>query len=233
MRRPAAASNAWFAVQRLALGGTRLGCPLLRLGPGRGLMVGRGTDVCIEGFPRSANTFAYHAFRQANPEAAIAHHLHAPMQVVRAAALGVPCAVLIRPPLEAISSLVIFRDGRLHPALATRAYLDFYGHVEEVRDSVALCGFAEVLADPAVVARRLNAAFGTSFAADPLDERERAELAATIERYDRHRKPDVRRYTVPRPEKEALKPDARRLVAADPRLGRAEELHHRLINARN
>ena len=67
--------------------------PLLTKGPRTrpDLMVRRGTEICIEGFPRSGNTFAVYAFELWNPGSQVAHHLHAPGQFVRALRLSVPC----------------------------------------------------------------------------------------------------------------------------------------------
>nr|MBA2566441.1 hypothetical protein [Thermoleophilaceae bacterium] len=53
------------------------------------------TRVVIEGFPRSANSYTFLAFRGWNPGVRIGHHLHTPLQVTLAVRLGVPCAVLI------------------------------------------------------------------------------------------------------------------------------------------
>ena len=51
----------------------------------RGLLVDGGTQMVIEGFPRSGNTFAVFAFRHAQRrDIRVAHHLHAPAQVIRA-----------------------------------------------------------------------------------------------------------------------------------------------------
>jgi hypothetical protein len=194
-------------------------------------MVGPGTDVCIEGYPRSANTYSFHGFKLRNPDARVAHHLHAPIQIVRAAELGIPCAALIRPPLDAISSLLIFRAGQLRAGLAIRAYEDFYTRVAEARDQVILAPFDEVLADPAMIARELNRRFDTAFDETPYDEATKADLVERIERFDRNRKPDVLRYTVPRPEKEDLKPLMRRRVEEHPRFPRALAAYERLMGA--
>src|SRR5215210_2906944 len=52
----------------------------------RDLLVARRTQIVIEGFPRSGNTFAVVAFEQAQRESVrVAHHLHMPAQVIRAA----------------------------------------------------------------------------------------------------------------------------------------------------
>jgi hypothetical protein len=58
------------------------------------------TQLVIEGFPRSGNSFARRAFVMAQNESShktrIAHHIHVPAQVVRAARWRIPTLVLIR-----------------------------------------------------------------------------------------------------------------------------------------
>ena len=64
------------------------------------------TDVVIEGFPRSANSFALAAFRSVNQGGLrIATHVHSPAQVLYAVENDIPAMVLIREPDEAILSL--------------------------------------------------------------------------------------------------------------------------------
>jgi hypothetical protein len=56
----------------------------------RDLLVDRRTQIVIEGFPRSGNTFAVVALQQAQRESVrVARHLHMPEQVIRAAKSGV------------------------------------------------------------------------------------------------------------------------------------------------
>ena len=70
-------------------------------------VLGPDTDIVIEGFPRSANTFAVTAFELAQERpVTVAHHLHAAAHVVRAAQAGVPVIVLVRAPEDAIASVV-------------------------------------------------------------------------------------------------------------------------------
>ena len=57
------------------------------------------TQLVMEGFPRSANSFARVAFNRAQSERVrIAHGLHVPAQVIRAARWRIPTLVLIRKP---------------------------------------------------------------------------------------------------------------------------------------
>ena len=120
------------------------------------------TQLVIEGYPRSANTFAVWAFRQAqHEEVHLAHHLHHPAQVIQAARWKVPTIVLIREPKDAVISWVV-RDPQ--PAdLALRHYVSFYETVAKYRDAYVLGSFEEVTGDYGIVIERLNDKFGTNF----------------------------------------------------------------------
>ena len=99
-------------------------------------VLGPDTDIVIEGFPRSANTFAVTAFELAQERpVTVAHHLHAAAHVVRAAQAGVPVIVLVRAPEDAIAS-VVARKPSLAPEAAAAAYLRFYEGVAGVLDAL-------------------------------------------------------------------------------------------------
>lgn len=69
----------------------------------KSLLVNEDTDIVIEGYPRSANTFAVAAFEIAQGKPSkIARHTHAIAQLKRAAALKLPTLVIIREPEQAI-----------------------------------------------------------------------------------------------------------------------------------
>lgn len=138
------------------------------------------SDLVIEGFPRCANSFALRAFRQAQgPEARlrIASHIHSPAQIALAARWNIPALVLIRPPEDAVVSLLaIARQNKNLPPAAfesphlerrmrywTRRYAQFYERVRPFRGQLVLAPFAEVTRDFGAVIDRLNDRFGTAF----------------------------------------------------------------------
>jgi hypothetical protein len=126
--------------------------------------VGRETEVVIEGFPRCGNSFAFAAFRLAQPgPVRIAHHLHAPAQVIAAARRQIPAVVVIRPPDDAVVSLLL-RAPDWKPAEAYASFAHFYGRILPYRERFVLATFAEVVTDFGAVVRRLNTRFGTDFA---------------------------------------------------------------------
>lgn len=148
------------------------------------LAVTPATQLVIEGFPRSANTFAVNAFQQAQREQVrLAHHLHMPAQVIRAAQLRIPSLVLIRNPEDAITSLVIRNPQSVEQAL--RHYIMFYETVAEYRDAFVLGCFEEVISDYGRVIERVNARFGTKFATFDHDEEGVKKVFAQIEDIDR------------------------------------------------
>lgn len=129
----------------------------------RDLLVDAETRLVIEGFPRSGNTFAVFAFRYAQRrEVRLAHHLHAPAQVLRAVRLGVPTLLLMREPPDAVVSLML-RDPRFSAERALRYYVSFYETVAEHRDGFVMGPFEEVTRDYGAVIERINLKFGTEF----------------------------------------------------------------------
>jgi hypothetical protein len=140
-------------------------------------------QVVIEGFPRSGNSFARRAFIMAQNEifdaTRIAHHLHVPAQVVRAAQWQIPTLVLIRRPRDAVLSLVIRDPISVDQAL--RYYVSFYEVAEKYRDAYVLGLFEEVTEDFGQVIRRLNDKFGTTFSLFRHDEENVSKLFAGME----------------------------------------------------
>jgi len=117
----------------------------------------------IDGYTRSASTFAVYALQLAQDRPVrLAHHLHAPAQIIAATRACVPTLVLIREPRGAVMSEVVREPGvTLSDALA--AYARFYSSLLPYRDRVVVGEFDAVTRDFGAVVRRLNARFGTSF----------------------------------------------------------------------
>jgi hypothetical protein len=130
----------------------------------RHLVVTRKTEIVIEGYPRSGNTFAVAAFLLAQGRPVkIAHHLHVPAQVILAAKWGIPTIVLIRNPEEAILSRLI-RNPHISIDFAIEEYLLFYRSLKGLKDQFVLATFDEVTKDFGSVIKRVNEHFGCSFA---------------------------------------------------------------------
>lgn len=157
----------WLVIHRIAyeIGKhPRLFYPLARIGRyNQDKVVTRDTDVVVEGFPRSGNTFAATAFQLAQDrDLNIAYHCHRPCQIIRGARFEKPQLVLVRNPVESISSLLL-RDPRISPRQAFRNYTDFYKAVWGHREAFTIAPFSEVVSDFGSCVERLNKRFESGF----------------------------------------------------------------------
>jgi hypothetical protein len=142
------------------------------------------TEIVIEGFPRSGNTFAVVAFLAAQPRlVSVAHHVHAPAPVITASRLGIPALLLIREPEEAVLSTVI-RYPHVSIGQALRGFARFHAPLVARRGSFVVGRFEEVVTDLGMVIRRVNAVFGTSFAEFEPSPENVEEALATVDRWD-------------------------------------------------
>jgi hypothetical protein len=150
--------------------------PLARARHGTGVgsgpkAVGKDTEIVIEGFPRSANSFAVAAFKLAQPQPVrIAHHLHFPGQVTAAVKMGIPTLVLIREPEEAVLTHLA-RMLELNYTYnvvkqASREYSRFsrfYSSILPHRQHFVSAKFESVTSKFDEVIRRVNERFRTNF----------------------------------------------------------------------
>ena len=205
-------------------------------GKDRARVVTPDTQLVMEGFPRSANSFARVAFSRAQSEKVrLAYGLHVPAQVFRAARWRIPTLVLIRNPKDAVLSYAI-RDP-LSVDQALRYYLSFYEAVEKYRDAYVLGRFEEVTGDFGQVIQRINDRFGTTFSPFRHDEQNVGEVFARLERNTRKRFGETHwEYKVSRPS--AAREKTKHEVGydlEDPKrselISRAETVYHRLINS--
>jgi hypothetical protein len=129
----------------------------------RGEVVRPNTDILIEGFPRSAQSFAVAAFHLAQGrEVAVAQHTHAPGHVLAALRLGVPSLVLVRAPEEAVLEFAIARST-LTLRQTLRGWVRFYQPLLPHRGRFVIGSFDDVTTDFGAVIRRVNDRFGTAF----------------------------------------------------------------------
>ena len=120
------------------------------------------TQVCIEGFPRSANSYAVVAFKLANPQVPIAHHLHVPAQILEAVRRNIPTVLVIRHPRECVASFMVFQRSE-RPAPYLKAYIRFHQAVLPVVERVVVADFHQVITNINDVIAALNARFNTRF----------------------------------------------------------------------
>lgn len=123
----------------------------------------RATEIVIDGFPRSANSFSLVSFLSANPDVRISNHLHSPLSIYGARRFDLPMIMVIRNPREAVRSYIQFVE-RVTPESAIRMYVGYYRAALPFIDDIVVADFPEVITDFASVVQRCNQKFGTNFA---------------------------------------------------------------------
>lgn len=126
-------------------------------------VIGPTTEVVIDGYTRAGSTFAVYAFQLAQERPVrMAHHLHAPAQLIAAAKAGLPTIAVIRDPEEATLSQVV-REPNVSLEDALWGYARFYSCLLRYQPRFVVADFDEITTNFGAVTKRLNARFGTSY----------------------------------------------------------------------
>jgi hypothetical protein len=195
------------------------------------------TQLVIEGFPRSGNSFASSAFGFAqNWQVHRASNTHLPAQVVVAVRRQLPTLVVIRPPLDAVASLLVATPYLL-PASGIREWLQFYTVVEPLAEGYVLATFAEVTTDFGVVIDRVNKRFGTTFRRFEHNDDNVAAVQRGLEDHNAHLHGALVETVVARPSeaRAAANREARAALQAPELadlLAEAQSLYDRMVAAR-
>jgi hypothetical protein len=135
---------------------------LARVRHSRGMATSE-TELVIDGFPRSGNTFAVVAFQLAQPAPTrVSHHIHSAANIIAAVNRGTPIVVTVREPQDAVLSCVI-REPYVSIRQALNAYIAFYERLQPWHDRVVIASFSDVTTDMGSVIDRVNKRFGTTF----------------------------------------------------------------------
>lgn len=127
-------------------------------------VVERGDDALIDGFPRSANTFAWEAFLKSQTvPMKVGNHFHSPAQFMLARKYGVPAMLVLREPIAATSSLVVFEERSYNPLSTLQYYVNFHRPLLKIKDAFAVAPFEEVTTDFGKSIDRMNAKFNANF----------------------------------------------------------------------
>lgn len=123
----------------------------------------RDTELVMDAYPGSGNTFGFTAFEYAQGRpTTMAHHVHVPAQIMRGIKLQLPTVLLLREPDEAVSSNLA-RWGHLTVREALVDYSTFYEPLWPLREEFLTVHFKDVVGDFGAVTERINRRFGTSF----------------------------------------------------------------------
>ena len=192
------------------------------------------TDLVVEGFFRSGNTYAAHAIALASGDRLrLAYHSHAAATIKRAARRGVPILVLIRHPADAVTSNALKHDY-VPMRQSLRAYINFYRAVLPWRAHFVAATFEQATGDINAVIERLNARFALELSPLPDDPATQQTLTDRLHAPQaRHLADRPGKADLPSEAKERAKQTERRRLdqpALRPWRDAAEAIHHRFLH---
>ncbi|TFB14178.1 hypothetical protein E3U55_14105 [Filobacillus milosensis] len=114
-----------------------------------------GIDLCIEAYPSSANTYLQSLLEEVNKDLTTAHHTHSVANMKMALVNDIPLVVIIRKPLDAITSRLV-RFPNTNTNFALLEYYSFYSYVLNNINNLVIINFSELINSPLGVIERVN-----------------------------------------------------------------------------
>ena len=162
------------------------------------------SDICIEGFPRSGNTYFVSGFLSWNKGVSVSHHTHLAGNVKSAIKRKLPTIVLIRRPEDVVSSIVIW-DGLLNTTIALLAYIHFYQVLWKHRSRILVLNFDDLTQRPDDCVRKINTHFNTHFDYVDFSPDEDNKIRTRLARVDRRHNRQALSSSLPNRDKSQLK----------------------------
>ena len=133
------------------------------------------TDLCIEAYPSSANSYLCNLIKALNREIDIAHHTHSIANIKLAFRYNVPVVVIIRNPIEAISSRIA-RFG-LNIDYSICEYILFYNFIVKNKTKVLCINFNDVTDNIENVLYRIRKIIHSDLKIDRLNEAQKTAFS--------------------------------------------------------
>lgn len=125
--------------------------------------VKKNSDIVIEGFVRSSNTYFETNFRLSNPSLKIAHHNHQISQLYFANKFNKKIVFLIREPIDSIISAYIYWAKSTHPNKILNEWIKYHRNVINLNLNINVYSFLQVTTDYNSIITDLNKKTNSNF----------------------------------------------------------------------
>ena len=177
---PDSAGNAWPAPPAFV--------PYARLRH-RPVALDASTELVIDGFFRSGNTYAVAAFQLAQPRPVrLAHHLHAPAALLPATRRGIPAVLPVRDPRAAVLSSVVMMP-HVPPSRMLRWWVAYHECLERRVARLVVAPFDLIIGDFGAVIDLINRRHATRFARYQATSENEAAVRRLVEASALHLRP--------------------------------------------
>jgi hypothetical protein len=143
------------------------------------------TNICIDGYPRSGNTYFVSAILSWRDGLNVSHHTHLARKVKFALKRDLPTVVLIRRPEDVLPSVLVW-DGLLSTTVALASYIHFYRTLWGYRDKFLTLCFDSVTKESNICIQKINRRFNTKFDSIEFSAVEDEKIRARLKKVDLH-----------------------------------------------
>ncbi len=189
------------------------------------------TKLCIDGFPRSANSLLCRkvmATTNYNNQT-LAHHIHKRQNVECAALAGIPVIVPVRQPEECILSYLVYTDGKFGGGMFQQ-YIEMLEFVILYSNSVTVALFEEITSDYKSIASRANRMHGEILTIPAIaDENLNDKIVNKVATESQHEEKKFFREGVPNKSRDALKQEYLSFVRSHKQLTRCKLLYDKIL----
>lgn len=167
----------------------------------------KNTQLTIDGFPRSANTYSFVAFSILNNNINVAHHSHANSQIIFSVKEGIPTLLLIRNPIDAVISYYIYLDKEISLRILLKSWYDFYKPLVALKEKMVIGNFNDCINDFGKIINNINSFYGTEFSNKDFSQRLNEDIFNVISLSHKRRLKGIKknRISIPNNDRDKLK----------------------------
>lgn len=175
------------------------------------------TDLVIEGFQRSGNTYCWFLVKEiVQKRAKIAHHTHSVSSLKLAKRFKLPTIVIIRAPLDSLVSATIYRTGGInskhihrHVKYMIDDYYSFYNFLRQDlgRDNLLIYDFQALIKEPDSFCRVLHKKFEKDIQFRNLDNIDVSDVQLKHSNYEAKKQSQLHMSTQNNEWKNSIKPE--------------------------
>ena len=121
------------------------------------------TEITMDGFQRSGNSFGTYLFINSNKDSKIAHHRHINTQIIYSAKNEVPVILFIRKPIDTIISTYFFEDHQVSIKTIIKSWIDFHKPLIKYKKNMVISNFEKTINNFDEVIIELNNKYNTDF----------------------------------------------------------------------
>jgi len=212
---------------RCYLGESHIGHQLLKAYTGYSNKIACSkTKICLEGYPRSGNSFLFNLVSKRVKEGTrIAHHVHVPSQIEVSIRSGAHCFVLIREPSAAIASAIVSSDMKLSENVACQSYLNFYQHLLHRWESCNVIEFEEIINHTQLLLRKMSILTNGLIQNCRFESHERDTIFKHLDSHNRKMKQSINLMARPSRDRDELKQNAKARVINSQYFGDCQQLY--------